>query len=327
VSDGFDADDLRAPGGPAGRENRRMDIRQLTYFLAIVDHGGFNRAASALYVSQPALSQTVRSLERDLGAELFHRIGKRAVLTEAGAALIEPARAAVRGMETARASVEAVHELRTGRVDIAAMPSPAVEPLTSMVRDFGRRHPGVQIRVRAAFTPPDVIQMVRTGAAELGLLTTPGPLPERDVVSHPVGEQGFVLLTPPDGPFPADRPVACDELSGHRLIIVQRGTAGRAYVDELRERGVEFTVAAETEHRVSVLPLVLAGVGLAVVTDSWRAVAERAGAMVLDLEPSPVLRIGLISRRGQLSPAARAFLDGALAGRNTPGQGPYQACL
>ncbi|GGW47903.1 hypothetical protein GCM10010320_30460 [Streptomyces caelestis] len=61
-----------------------MDIRQLEYFLAIVDRGGFNRAASALYVSQPSLSQTVRALERDLGSELFHRIGRRAVLTEAG---------------------------------------------------------------------------------------------------------------------------------------------------------------------------------------------------------------------------------------------------
>jgi DNA-binding transcriptional LysR family regulator len=296
-----------------------MDIRQLEYFLAIVDHGGFNRAASVLYVSQPALSQTVRSLERDLGTELFHRIGKRAVLTEAGTALIEPARAAVRGMETARASVEAVQELRTGRLDIAAMPSPAVEPLTSMIRAFGGRHPGVRVCVRAAFTPEDVIHMVRTGSGELGLLTSPGPLPEKGVVAHPVGTQGLVLLTPPDGPFPAGHPVAREELAGHRLIIVQRGTAGRAYVDELRERGVGFTVAAETEHRVSVLPLVLAGAGLAVVTDSWRATAERAGAMVLDLEPTPVLRIGLISRIGPMSPAARAFLDCALTARDSPG--------
>lgn len=296
-----------------------MDIRQLKYFLAIVDHGGFNRAATALYVSQPALSQTVQSLERDLGAALFHRIGKRALLTEAGTALIEPARTAVRSMETVRASVDAVQELRTGRLDIAAMPSPAVEPLTSMVRDFGSRHPGVQVCVRAAFTPQDVIDMVRTGTGELGLLTTSGPLPEKEVVSHPIGVQGLALLTPPDGPFPAGRPVACEELSGQRLIIVQRGTSTRAYVDELRARGVEFTVAAETEHRVSMLPLVLAGVGLAVVTDSWRAVAEQAGAMVLDLEPNPVLRIGLISRKGQLSPAARAFLDCALAGRQPPG--------
>ncbi|MEU1853423.1 LysR family transcriptional regulator, partial [Streptomyces sp. NPDC019990] len=78
-----------------------MDIRQLEYFLAIVDRGGFSRAASALYVSQPSLSQAVRALERDLGSELFHRIGRRAVLTEAGRALIEPAREAVRGLETA----------------------------------------------------------------------------------------------------------------------------------------------------------------------------------------------------------------------------------
>ncbi|MGP4084944.1 LysR family transcriptional regulator [Streptomyces sp. KR55] len=289
-----------------------MDIRQLEYFLAIFDHGGFNRAATALYVSQPALSQTVRSLERDLGTALFHRIGKRAVLTEAGSALIEPARAAVRSMQTARASVDAVQELRTGRIDIAAMPSPAVEPLTSMIRDFGGCHPGVRVCVRAAFTPRDVIDMVRTGAAELGLLTIPGPLPEKEVVAHPVGVQGLVLLAPPDGPFRAGRTVAGEELAGQRLIIVQRGTAGRAYVDELRERGVEFTVAAETEHRASVLPMVLAGVGLAVMTDSWRRMAERAGALVLDLEPNPVLRIGLISRKAPLSPAARAFLDCAL---------------
>jgi DNA-binding transcriptional LysR family regulator len=105
-----------------------MDIRQLEYFLAIVDHGGFNRAASVLYVSQPSLSQAVQALDRDLGSELFHRIGRRAVLTEAGQALIDPARAAVRSLETARARVAAVHELRDGRLDVAAMPSLAVEP-------------------------------------------------------------------------------------------------------------------------------------------------------------------------------------------------------
>jgi hypothetical protein len=121
-----------------------------------------------------------------------------------------------------------------------------------------------------------------------------------------------VLLTPPDGPFPAGRPVACEQLAGHRLIIVQRGTAGRAYVDRLLERGIDCTIAAETEHRVSILPLVLAGVGLAVVTDSWRAMAERAGARVLDIEPKDTLSIRLVSRCTGLSPAAEAFIRTAL---------------
>jgi DNA-binding transcriptional LysR family regulator len=289
-----------------------MDIRQLEYFLAIVDQGGFNRAASALYLSQPSLSQAVQALERDLGSSLFHRIGRRAVLTEAGTALIEPARAAVRSLATARASVAAVHELREGRLDIAAMPSQAVEPLTTMIRAFSGRYPGVSVNIRATFTSRDVVDMVRTGAAELGLLATAGPLAEPEVISHAVGEQRFVLVTPPDGPFAADRSVACEELAGQRLIVGQRGTGMRAYVDGLRERGIGFAISVETEHRVAILPLVLAGVGLAVVTESWRTTAERAGAVVLDLEPKTTLRIALVSRRAEQSPAAQTFLTCAL---------------
>ncbi|MGW1075045.1 LysR family transcriptional regulator [Streptomyces sp. NPDC002537] len=290
-----------------------MDVRQLEYFLAIVDHGGFNRAASALYLSQPSLSQAVQALERDLGSSLFHRIGRRVVLTEAGTALIEPARAAVRSLETARASVAAVHELREGRLDIGAMPSQAVEPLTTMIRSFSGRYPGVSVNIRAAFTSRGVIDMVRTGAAELGLLATSGPVADKEVISHTAGEQRFVLITPPSGPFPGDRAVSCEELAGQRLIVGQRGTGMRAYVDGLRERGIGFTIAAETEHRVAILPLVLAGVGLAVVTESWRTMAERAGALVLDIEPKTTLQIALVSRRAEQSPAARAFLDCALA--------------
>lgn len=290
-----------------------MDIRQLEYFLAIVDEGGFHRAASVLYVSQPALSQAVRSLERDLGAALFHRIGRRAVLTEAGQALIEPARAAVRSLRTARAGVAAVRELRDGRVDVAAMPSQAVEPLTTMVRAFSSRWPGVTVAIKAASTAQDVVTMVRTGAAELGLLAVQGPLPDKDVTAHAVEEQRFVLLTPHDGPFTGQRSIACEELSGRRLVVGQRGTGMRAYVDGLLERGITFSIAAETEHRAALLPLVLAGVGLAVVTEAWRPMAERSGARVLDLEPRSALRVGLISRRGELSPAADAFLRTGLA--------------
>jgi len=285
-----------------------MDVRQLEYFLAIVDHGGFNRAAAVLYVSQPSLSQAVQALERDLGTDLFHRIGRRAVLTEAGSALIEPARAAVRSLQTARARVAAVHELRTGRLDIAAMPSQAVEPLTTMIRAFSDRYPGVTVAIRAAFIPRDVVDMVRTGAAELGLLATPDALPDKEVAAHPLGEQRFVLVTTRDGPFPAGRAVERAELAGHRLIVGQRGTGMRAYVDGLRESGIAFTVAAETEHRATILPLVLAGVGSAVLTESWRSLAERAGALVLDIEPKTTLKIAVVSRRGELSPAARAFL-------------------
>ncbi|MFF4449795.1 LysR family transcriptional regulator [Streptomyces sp. NPDC001502] len=286
-----------------------MDFRQLTYFLAIVDQGGFNRAAAALYVSQPSLSQAIQGLERDLGSRLFHRMGRRVVLTEAGTALVPRAREALHALELARAGVGAVRELRAGRLEIAAMASPTVEPLSTMVQRFTERYPAVSLSLRVALTREDVVEMVRTGGCELGLLTTSSPLTSRDVVPHHIGEDRLVLVTPMDGPFPAGQAVQREQLEGHRLIVGQRGTGIRAYVDDLKAQGVGVRIAVETEHRMAFLPLVLGGVGLAVVTQSWAELSERAGALVLDLEPASVQHNVLVSRKGQLTPAAGAFLE------------------
>lgn len=231
------------------------------------------------------------------------------VLTEAGAALVPPAREALHALELARAGVGAVRELRAGRPEIAAMASPTIEPLSAMIQRFTERHPAVSLSLRVALTREDVVEMVRTGGCELGLLTTSSPLPNADVVPHHVGDHRLVLVTPPDGPFPAGRAVRREQLEGHRLIVGQRGTGIRAYVDDLKAQGIDVRIAVETEHRMAFLPLMLRGVGLAVVTESWADLSERAGALVLDLEPACVQHNVLVSRKAQLTPAARAFLE------------------
>ncbi|MGD0937615.1 MAG: LysR family transcriptional regulator [Streptosporangiaceae bacterium] len=73
-----------------------MDLRRLGHFLAVADHGGFSRASKAVFVSQPALSLSVRELEEELGAELFYRAGRSVRLTPAGKALLGPARQPLR---------------------------------------------------------------------------------------------------------------------------------------------------------------------------------------------------------------------------------------
>ncbi len=83
----------------------------------------------------------------------------------------------------------------------------------------------------------------------------------------------------------------------------------RWYVNNLRSQGIELTFAVETEHRVGILPLVLSGAGLALLNDSWTDYAQRMGAVVLDIEPNADLRTVLVRRRGELTPAARAFFD------------------
>jgi DNA-binding transcriptional LysR family regulator len=282
-----------------------MEARQLEYFLAVVDHGGVNKAAKALHIAQPSLSQAIRTLERDLGNDLFHRVGRRVVLTQAGHALIEPARQVVRGMAAAKASVDAAAGLQTGRVEIAAMPSQAVEPLSAMIRAFTTKYPGLTVAIRAAPTASVVLDMVRTGVAEVGLLGSTEPLKAEGMRLEQIGTQRFVLVTPAD--WPGDGVVRHRDLAGQRLIVGQVGTGMRRLVEEIRAEA-DLTEVVESEHREAILPLVLGGVGVAVMADSWASLARQSGAKVLDIEPPAYLHLALVSREAPMTPAAQAFL-------------------
>lgn len=105
-----------------------VDARQLEYFLAVVDHGGFTRAADALHVTQPALSQAVRALERDLGARLFQRAGRGVVLAAAGEALVGPARQVMRALLEARTAVQEVVGLVAGQLNLVVQPARWTSP-------------------------------------------------------------------------------------------------------------------------------------------------------------------------------------------------------
>ena len=153
-----------------------MDARQLEYFLAIVDHDGFGRAAQHLHIAQPSLSQSIANLERELGVPLFHRIGRGVVLSTAGRELIEPARQVLRDLRTARATMASAKGLRRGTVELVTMPSPGIEPLSALTRRFTRRFPGITVDASAAFTPGEVVDKVRQGVCELGLVGASGPI-------------------------------------------------------------------------------------------------------------------------------------------------------
>lgn len=297
-----------------------MDARQLQYFLAVVDHGTVHRAAEELFVAQPSVSQTLRSLERDLGSPLFHRTGRRLVLTPSGEQLIGPARQVMRSLELARAKVEAVEGLRTGRLVLAAMPSQAVSPLSDMISEFSRQYPLVQVSVHAAGTPSEVENQLRTADVELGLVAFPGSVPELEgIVARPVETQRFILVAAPDAQLPGGDPVSPASLTGQRLIVGQQGTGMRRAADRILAAATGSRAVVEIEHREAVLPLVLNGVGAAVLSESWRHLAQSAGAVVRELDYDEELHVCLLHPAGQLSPAAEAFV--ATANNSARGTG------
>lgn len=292
-----------------------MDARQLEYFLAVADNGSFNRAATSLHLAQPSLSQAIRNLEQELGALLFHRIGRRIELTEAGQTMIEPARQVIRDLEHTRATIESVKGLRTGRLEVASMPSPAVQPLSAMIGAYLRRYPAMRVDVRAVQTAAEVARHVRTGAVEIGLAGTATELHSAGIQVHPVARQRFVVLAPPDGRLRRRCTVTLQDLAGLTAIVAPRGTTARQLVDELRESGVPVRIGVEAAHRGAVLPLVVQGTGVAIMTEAWADLASGAGALVLDLEPPQHLHISLLSRCAPLTSGAQAFLECALRQR------------
>jgi len=291
-----------------------MDLRRLEHFLAVADHQGFTAAARAVSVSQPALSLAVKELETELGTALFHRLGRRVVVTPAGAALIGPARQALRDVETGRAAVAAVAGLESGSLAIASLPTLAADPLAGIVGRFRGDHPAVTVDLAAPEDSAGVVAMVHDGRSELGM-TDSDRLPE-DLVVHPIGEQALLLVLPPGmvppslrSPAGVHASVALTALVDLPFVAAPAGTSTRRLLDEGFATGPGPRIAVVTAQRDAMLPLVLAGAGVALVPEATAMVAELHGATVVRPDPPVTRSIVLIHQRGQLAPAARRFVE------------------
>jgi len=300
-----------------------LDIRQLRYFLAVVDHGSAHRAAEHLFVAQPSVTQAIRRLEADLGTNLFLRQGRGLVLSPSGTALVVPAREVVRSLDVARETVAAVEGLRGGQLRIASMPSQVVSPLTGLIAAYADAYPHVQVAVVAAARPDDVRDALRRGAAEVGIIAAAGTHESfADLDRVPIETQSFVLVARDDVDLPpGDQPLAVGELRGLRLVAGQPGTGMRRVADAI-VTATDCRITVEIEHREGLLPLVLSGVGVAVVADSWRPLADAVGLRVRRLAVEDSLDVGLVWQRHRLSPAAAAFVAVIRVGGNGSGPGP-----
>jgi DNA-binding transcriptional LysR family regulator len=284
-----------------------VERRQLEYFLAVVEHGGFSKAARALHVAQPSLSHTIAGLEAEVGGALFHRLPHGVVLTAAGEALVEPAQQTTRDLYTALSSVRKVLGLSAGRLDIVAQTSLAVDPLAGMLSRFLAAHPKVAIRVSDPERGWDVADIVRSGACELGLVSA--ALPVGELAGIELAEQELRLVLPPGTDEPASGVIGSADLAELSFVATTEGDVSREVLQTtLRCLGHEPRIAVETAHRAMLVPLVLAGAGAALLPGSMADDAAAKGAVVCATKPAAHYRGRLVWRSGPLSPAAATFV-------------------
>jgi DNA-binding transcriptional LysR family regulator len=283
-----------------------MDARKLAHFIAVAEHGSFTKAAEALHIAQPSLSQSIRALEQELGTPLFHRLPRSLELSSAGKALVTPARRALRAMQDAREAVRAVSELQAGHLDLTVPRALAVHPTATVVAAFRERYPRVDVTVTEAIDSGDAAERVRTGAAECGILEL--SVEPRGLTITPLVDFELFVALPPGMTAPAQDVLTPAFLRDVPVVAFPRGTVTRRIVDDA---GAE--VAVEVRSPQALVELVVAGVGAALMVEPHARHAADRGAQVLPLSPAMVHRVGLATTETEPAPAVREFVRVALA--------------
>jgi len=284
-----------------------MDRRHLEYFLAVTESGTFSGAARMLHISQPSLSHAVASLERDLGCRLFERFGRGVRLTAAGEALVEPARRTVRSFALARGAVRGAVDEGFGRISIVSHTLWALETLVRVIGEFRQLHPAVQLTVADPARRAEVIDLVRSGAMDFGMLE--GKPPRGPLASQWLADHELVAVLPSRSPT-RSAAVSITDLASEGLISTPVGTELRSLIDtQLELAGMPTEVAVETAHLATVVPLVLAGAGVALLPEGMAVEAAAKGARVVRLVPPSHAEVHLIWRKGRLTSLTEHFLD------------------
>ena len=297
------------------RKADEMDFAIIEAFAAVVEFGGFTRAAERLHLSQPALSRRIALLEHELRQPVFERGRRGAPLTDAGRTFLPHAQAALACLRDGAAAVQALERGDAGNLTLAIVGTLASTDLTAQLGRFHAAHPRVRVLLRTG-SSAEVSSLVRRGEAALGLRYFADPAP--DVVSRAVYQEPFVVIAAPAHRLAGARRIAPERLRDESWVAFppRRGAAvdafGQALVRALAAAGLDGAEIVVIDSLTAQKRLVEAGFGLALVPES--SVREELALRTLCRLDVPKLRaeldVHLIHRKGAfLSPAGRRLLE------------------
>jgi DNA-binding transcriptional LysR family regulator len=238
-----------------------MTLQQLRYFLETCRTGSFTAAADSLYVAQPSVAQQIRRLEQEVGVRLFVRTGRRLELTEAGETLRRNAERVIDALEETESSLQGARNLEGGTASLGTFGIAQRYLVNDVVTTFVARHPDVTIRIVGQHSL-DVVEQVRSGELEAGLVTMPVEQPSLHVEPVSVDDVVYAALPGPD----TERPMTIERLAETRLIawpavMGWRDSIRRSLKARADAAGVSLHAQVEVENFESALDLAELGLG------------------------------------------------------------------
>ena len=295
-----------------------MEIRQLRYYVAVAEELNFSRAAGRMYLSQPALSQQIQKLERELGISLFHRTKSHVVLTEAGQVLLEGGRRVLILVEQTTREAREVGGAEGRHLKVGFPEYANHTPVADALQAFRRRYPYVELEEHETFTLQETLQQIdrlRKGRLDIGFMLRP----EEDElleIEH-VLDIELVAALPKDHVLAGRDEISLKELSDERLILFSRSFHPRSYdyvVGCCREAGFEPKVVQRKEPQLYSGPttyrIVASGIGVGIVARPVVSGYRQYDVIFKPLrDPAPSLELVAAWRRDDTSSNLQSFLD------------------
>lgn len=296
---------------------RIVELRQLRYFVAIVEEGGFSRAAERLHISQPPLSTQIKSLENELGVQLLERNNRGVSLTAAGSVFYEEAQATIARLEHAR-----IRTMQTARGDFGMLSVGFVSIadysiLPPALKSFRAEFPMVEVQLHELTTDAQIREL-RAARLDLGLALA--PMDEPDLVFKGIMREELVLAAPATHPAAkGDGPLDLRTLSKAGFIVPPREIASGLYDLTIRHCHASGFAPQITQHArqmQTVIGLVSSGMGFALVPASVRNL-QRPGVRYRRLRGKPALiELGTAHLRHAASPLTENFIKALVQAAN-----------
>lgn len=246
-----------------------MSVKLESYrvFKEVAEVGNITAAAQALYISQSAVSQSIKQLENDLQTRLFSRNSRGVTLTAEGRMLYEYVRSAMGLLETGEAKLSQTRELQMGQLIIGASDTVTSQFLLPYLDSFHREHPAIHIQIISGRSHK-VLGLLRSGKVDIAFASTPTDLTSLE--TYPCFPTHSIFVAGAGYPCDFDHVYSLEEMSAFPLILLERKASSRLYLERFfLQNGLKLNPEIELGARSLLVDLAAIGFGVAGVTEEF----------------------------------------------------------